>query len=199
MIAPGLPATCCISLLKHSRAEPDTPTLSLRHHEQFSVRPGHQARDSCDAADRVSSMQSGQARSRVKRRRYLPQADSARPGVRCQVDVFLFADAPGRYGKSSTPRAFVGRACVYTCLYPCLPARALLRAVPAHPHEKGQSQPRAGDPYLALPRVPSADATSAIGPAVVSTHRLPFRIRARGATRSGLRHAVLITPDQPGR
>jgi hypothetical protein len=29
----------------------------------------------------------------------------------------LFADAPGRYGKSSTPRASVGRACVYTVVY----------------------------------------------------------------------------------
>ena len=90
----------------------------------------------------------------------------------------VFACARRRYGKSSTPGAFVG-----ACERLRTGQRALLRRPHAHPQGEGQGRRRARHPDIGVHRVPSAD---------VTTHE-PHRHQTARAPQ------VLITPDQPGR
>jgi hypothetical protein len=127
MIAPNSLTACCTSLLKHARAKPKHPRFhsDIMNNFLFDLaRP-----DLALNGDYI----------------YLLLAATALV-FDATLTFCVFADTPNRYGKFSTPGAFVERACAYTVA--C--ALAPLRTVLAHPHGEGQSQPRAGDPHLAV-------------------------------------------------
>jgi hypothetical protein len=114
MIAPGLPRTCCISLLKRSRAEPTTPRFHSDIMSNFLFDLGTNlailaalliACHLCNLARPDLALNGGYT--------YLLLAAPAFV-FDATLTFLVFADAPSRYGKFGTPNAFVERACAYT-------------------------------------------------------------------------------------
>jgi hypothetical protein len=99
MIAPNSLAACCTSLLKHARAKPKHPRFHSDIMSNFLLN-----------GDYI----------------YLLLAATALV-FDATLTFCVFADAPSRYGKFSTPSAFVERACAYTvaCALPLYCARCL--------------------------------------------------------------------------
>jgi hypothetical protein len=108
MIAPNSLAACCTSLLKHARAKPKHPRFHSDIMNNFLF----------DLARPDLALNGGYT--------YLLLAATALV-FDATLTFCVFADAPSRYGKFSTPSAFVERACAYTvaCALPLYCARCL--------------------------------------------------------------------------
>jgi hypothetical protein len=127
MIAPNSLAACCTSLLKHARAKPKHPRFhsDIMNNFLFDLATNLAilamlliACHLCNLARPDLALNGGYT--------YLLLAATALV-FGATLTFCVFADAPSRYGKFSTPSAFVERACAYTvaCALPLYCARCL--------------------------------------------------------------------------
>jgi hypothetical protein len=114
MIAPGSLTTCCTALLKHARAKPKRPRFhsDIMSNFLFDLATNLAilatlliACHLCNLARPDLALNGGYT--------YILLAATALV-FGATLTFCVFADAPSRYGKFSTPDAFVERACAYS-------------------------------------------------------------------------------------